>query len=134
MSRSTRPLLQSFQISGEGSCRFRGSGIVLAQESFESQTARGLGDALRRLVTPRAIGCVKLGGGLTPLQVPLCPGRACGTQRQRTDCETESPGSTSSLPPGRRGVMWWLFNPPSHGGAGDDGGGGTISGRATVHR
>ena len=62
---------------------------MLVHKGFERQHPANLGHALRRFVTSRTIGCVKLGAGLALLQT-LLRARACDTQRQRTDCQQDA--------------------------------------------
>jgi hypothetical protein len=63
-----RGLIQSFQVGGQNGRGFAASRIVLAQEAFETENRVRLGDSLRRFMTSRAAGCVKLGGSLTSVQ------------------------------------------------------------------
>jgi hypothetical protein len=59
--------------------------IVLPEEALGNP--RGLGHALWRFMTTRAVGRVKLRGSLSLLQASLRRGRDRETQRQRTDRE-----------------------------------------------
>jgi|RhiMetdeSRZDD1v2_1073273.scaffolds.fasta_scaffold1312198_1 hypothetical protein len=80
---------QSFKIGGDGGGRLRAGRVVLPEVALEPEKPCGLGHALWRLMTARAVGRVKLGGGLSLLQASLRPGRARKTQRQRTDREPD---------------------------------------------
>jgi hypothetical protein len=75
-----RGFLQSFQVGGQKGRRFAASGIVLAQEAFETEDRVRLCYALRRFMTRRATGRVKLGGSLTSVQIFLRAG-TCEEQR-----------------------------------------------------
>ena len=59
---------------------------MLVQEAFETENRVSLGYALRRFVTGRAIGLVKLGGRLASIQIFLRAG-ACEKQRQTAKCQ-----------------------------------------------
>ena len=64
--------------------------VVLPEETLEIENPCGLGHALWRFMTARAVGRVELGGGLSLLQASLRPRRARETQRQRTDRESDA--------------------------------------------
>jgi hypothetical protein len=57
---------------------------------LEFEIPCGLGHALWRFMTSRAVGRVELGSALSPLQALLRPGRNRETQRQRTDREPDA--------------------------------------------
>src|SRR5215510_6657345 len=74
--RSRRLRFQSFEIGGDGGSRLRVGRVVLPEIAFEPENSCGLGHALWRFMTARAVGRVKLSGGLSLLQASLRPGRA----------------------------------------------------------
>jgi hypothetical protein len=89
-NRSRRLLFQPFEISGNDGGRLRAGRVVLPEVALEPESPCRLGHALWRFMTARAVGRVKLGGGLSLLQAFLRPSRARETQRQRTDGEPDA--------------------------------------------
>ena len=94
--------LQSFQVGGQKGRRFAASGIVLAQEAFETENRVRLGYALRRFMTRRATGCVKLGGSLTSVQIFL-PELVRNSAKEPS--VSQKPRNSDSNPPKREAPM-----------------------------
>src|SRR5262249_62089218 len=72
----------------EGGGRLSAGRVVLPEEALGNPC--GLGHALWRFMTARAVGRVKLCGSLSLLQASLRRGRDRETQRQRTDRERDA--------------------------------------------